>query len=369
MTTQRLLSWLDPGSAVVLTGDEQSGVHTARGTLAGVPIMLYVAAPDRSRGGLQGLRCRDVVAAIDLADRENVPVIGLWCLDEMDAAGSELSGGLVHVYAAMMSVSGRVPQILTVIGPATGGVAACIALADVAVSVNGADGHLDVTSEQDAQAATARILRLLTGTAAARHVAIDRHDDLRKLLPLGAKRSYDVKPLVRALLDEGRFDELRPVTAPNIVVGLGSLGGRPVGVVANNPRHRWGILDAAAAGKAAAFVRTCDSFSVPLLVIVDVPAFLPGIGRRWGDVLRTGAELLHTFAETSVPRAALITREAYHGAYFVTKACSMGETTVYAWPETGADAAVDEVIDPGETRMKLAGALVRRPVWHERIAQ
>jgi acetyl-CoA/propionyl-CoA carboxylase carboxyl transferase subunit len=267
------------------------------------------------------------------------------------------------VYAAMILLSDRAPQILTVIGPAAGGVAACGVLADVTISVGEPGSDLDVASEADARAATARLLPLLAGPVSADGVVAERHEDLRKMLPSGEKRSYDVKPLVRALLDGAGFVELRGATAPSVVVGLGTLGGRPVGVVANNPHRRWGILDAAAAEKAAWFVRMCDAFSVPLLVVVDVPAFLPGVDERWGDVLRTGAALLDAFAKTSVPRAALVTRESYQGAYFVAKACSAGATAVYAWarPEAGT-AAVDEVIDPGQTRRKLADALSHWPL-------
>jgi acetyl-CoA/propionyl-CoA carboxylase carboxyl transferase subunit len=367
MTSTRLASWLDPGSAVVFVDDDHAGVHTARGTLAGVPVVLYVAELDQANGGAENIRYRHVVAAIDLADRENLPVIGLWQAAAAPAAGDDLWGGLMHVYAAMMSISGRIPQILTVIGPVAGGAAACAALADVVISVGGHGAHLDVANEQDAHAATARVLRLLTGDSATDAVVVGRHEDLRRMLPADNSRSYDVRPLVRALVDDGDFEELRRATAPNMVVGLGTLGGLPVGVVANNPSRRWGILDAAAAHQAAGFVRTCDAFSVPLLVVVDVPAFLPGVKERWGDVLRTGAELLDTFASTSVPRVALITRECYHGAYFVAKACSAGVTTVYAWPSSGTDAAVvDEVIDPGETRMKLSNAL---SMWHERVVR
>lgn len=360
-------SWLDPGSAVVLVDDDRAGVYTARGVLGGVPVVLYVVELDRENATFEKVRSRHVVAAIDLADRENLPVIGLWRIDPAAVTTDELSGGLVHVYAAMISVSGRIPQILTVAGPSAGGMAACVELADVAISVGGRGAHLDVANERDACAATARVLRLLTSPGDG--AGAGSHQDLRKLLPASEEVPYDVKPLVCALLDDGVFEEFKSGTAPSIVVGLGRLGGRPIGVVANNPSRRWGMLDATAARKASQFVRMCDAFSVPLLVIVDVPAVLPGIDERWGDVLRTGAELLDAFAATSVPRTVLITRECYKGAYFVAKACSAGVTTVYAWSSSGVEAdAVDEVIDPADTRMKVANALSDRSVHAERVA-
>lgn len=369
MISSRSVSWLDPGSAVVLVDDDRAGVYTARGTITGVPVVLYVVELDEANGVFEKVRCRHVVAAIDLADRENLPVIGVWRIGTTVVAGNELCGGLVHVYAAMMSVSGRVPQILTVAGQAGGGVAACMELADVAISTGGQGGHLDVADEQEARAASARVLRLLTGSGPAGDVVVGRHEDLRKLLP-AAEEPYDVKPLVRALMDDGAFEELGCGTAPSIVVGLGTLGGRPVGVVANNPSHRWGILDEPAARKASQVVRMCDAFSVPLVVVVDVPTFLPGIDEGWADVLRTGAELFDTFASTSVPRVVLITRECYQGAYFVAKACYTGETTVYAWSSSGAAvAAVDEVIDPGQTRAKVANALSDGSLCGERVVR
>ncbi|MCP2242209.1 carboxyl transferase domain-containing protein [Lentzea aerocolonigenes] len=370
MISSRSASWLDPGSAVVLADDDRAGVYTARGTITGVPVVLYVVEMDEANEVFEKVRCRHVVAAIDLADREDLPLIGVWRIEAATGTGNELSGGLVHVYAAMMSVSGRVPQILTVAGPAGGGMAACVELADVAISVGGRGLHLDVANEVDARAATTRVLRLLTGSARADDVVAGCRQDLRKVLPACGQQPYDVEPLVRELLDDGTFEALRRETAQSIVVGLGTLGGRAVGVVANNPSDRWGLLDVAAARKASQFVRMCDAFSVPLIVVVDVPAFLPGIDERWADLLRGGAELLDAFASTSVPRVVLITRECYQGAYFVARACSLGVTTVYSWSSSGVDAAaVDEVIDPEETRMKVANALSHRPVCHERMVR
>lgn len=362
--------WLDPGSAVVLVDDDRAGVHTAKGTLGGVPVVLYVVELDQANAAFETLRSRHVVAAIDLADREDLPVIGVWRIDPAAVTTDELSGGLVHVYAAMISVSGRIPQILTIAGPSAGGLAACVELADVAISVGGRGAHLDLADEHDARAATARVLRLLTSSGTADDFGVGSHRNLRELLPASEEVPYDVKPLVCAVLDDGVFEEFKSGTAPSIVVGLGRLGGRPIGVVANNPSRRWGMLDAAAARKASQFVRMCDAFSVPLLVLVDVPAVLPGIDERWGDVLRTGAELLDAFAATSVPRTVLITRECYKGAYFVAKACSTGVTTVYAWSSSGVEAdAVDEMIDPAETRMKVANALSGRLVRVEQAVR
>jgi acetyl-CoA/propionyl-CoA carboxylase carboxyl transferase subunit len=161
--------------------------------------------------------------------------------------------------------------------------------------------------------------------------------NLESLLPEGAKRAYDVHPLINGVLDAPGV-ELHAKWAPNIVTVLGRLGGRTVGVVANNPLRLGGCLDATSAEKAARFVRTCDAFGVPLVVVVDVPGYLPGLGQEWDGVVRRGAKLLHAFAEAVVPRVTLITRKAYGGAYIAMNSRSLGATAVLAWP--GAEVAV-----------------------------
>ena len=132
--------------------------------------------------------------------------------------------------------------------------------------------------------------------------------------------------------------ELHPRWAPNVVTTLGRLAGRTVGVIANNPLRLGGCLDATSAEKAARFVRMCDAFGVPLVVLVDVPGYLPGVGQEWDGVVRRGAKLLHAFAEATVPRVTLVTRKAYGGAYIAMNSRALGATRVFAWP--GAEVAV-----------------------------
>jgi acetyl-CoA/propionyl-CoA carboxylase carboxyl transferase subunit len=146
-----------------------------------------------------------------------------------------------------------------------------------------------------------------------------------------------VKPLLAGLLDQPGI-ELHPRWAPNVVTMLGRLAGRTVGVVANNPLRLGGCLDATSAEKAARFVRMCDAFGVPLVVVVDVPGYLPGVGQEWDGVVRRGAKLLHAFAEATVPRVTLVTRKAYGGAYIAMNSRALGATRVFAWP--GAELAV-----------------------------
>jgi acetyl-CoA/propionyl-CoA carboxylase carboxyl transferase subunit len=161
--------------------------------------------------------------------------------------------------------------------------------------------------------------------------------DLGELLPESPRRAYDVHPLIAGLLDDPGI-ELHPRWAPNVVTTLGRFGGRTVGVVANNPLRLGGCLDATSAEKAARFVRMCDAFGVPLIVLVDVPGYLPGVGQEWDGVVRRGAKLLHAFAECTVPRVTLITRKSYGGAYIAMNSRALGATRVLAWP--GAEIAV-----------------------------
>jgi acetyl-CoA/propionyl-CoA carboxylase carboxyl transferase subunit len=177
-----------------------------------------------------------------------------------------------------------------------------------------------------------------------------------------------VKPLIKAILDEQGV-ELHGKWAPNIVTTLGRLASRTVGVIANNPLRLGGCLDSASAEKAARFVRMCDSLGVPLIVLVDVPGYLPGLGQEREGVVRRGAKLLHAFAEAVVPRVTLVTRKAYGGAYIAMNSRSLGATAVYAWPSAevavmGASAAVGILYrrklaaEPPETREALRAHLI-----------
>jgi acetyl-CoA/propionyl-CoA carboxylase carboxyl transferase subunit len=200
--------------------------------------------------------------------------------------------------------------------------------------------------------------------------------DLAAMIPADAARAYDVKPVISAVLDEPGM-ELHSTWAPNIVTTLGRLGSRTVGVVANNPVRHGGGLDASAAEKAARFVRMCDALGVPLIVLVDVPGYLPGLGREGDSLVGGGAKLVHAFAEAVVPRVTLVTRRAYGGAYIAMNSRSLGATAVFAWPSAeiavaqnrdtgGIERAVeigvvDDVITPEDTRRRLAEALASAP--------
>jgi propionyl-CoA carboxylase beta chain len=156
--------------------------------------------------------------------------------------------------------------------------------------------------------------------------------ELQDLVPVEPTASYDVRDVAESMVDDGELIELRPAWAPQIVTALGSIGGRPVGILANQPRSMAGTLDIAASQKGARFVRMCDSFNLPIITLVDTPGFLPGKDLEWRGMIRHGAELAFAYAEASVPRICLILRKAYGGAYIVLDSKGMGNDLCLAWP-------------------------------------
>jgi acetyl-CoA/propionyl-CoA carboxylase carboxyl transferase subunit len=375
----RLGQLLDPDSIELITAQDDSGMLAATGRIEGAPVVTFVSDA-RVQGGAMGIDgCHVILTAYERALADGVPVIGLW-----HSGGARLREGVAslhavgQVFAIMTRASGKIPQISVVLGPAAGGAAYGPALTDVVIL--GPDGRVFVTGPDVVRSVTgedvdalrlggpephgrrsgvvhvvadsteaaydeARRLAKLLGDQGTMDVAAVKDIDLAGFLPESARRAYDVHPLVDGILEEGSTLELHPKWAPNIVTTLGRLGGRTVGVIASNPMRLGGCLDSASAEKAARFVRMCDAFGVPLVVVVDVPGYLPGVGQEWDGVVRRGAKLLHAFAEATVPRVTLVTRKAYGGAYIAMNSRSLGATTVFAWPTAevavmGAVAAV-----------------------------
>ena len=440
----RISQLLDPGSLEITGRAEDAAIVVARGSIGGAPVVVYCTDATRKGGAIGTGECPLIVDAIDTAVRLRCPVIGIW-----HSGGAKLAEGVAalddigRVFAAMVRASGVVPQLSVVLGPAAGGAAYGPALTDLVIMaeagrvfVTGPDvvrsvtgeqidmaglggpkahgersglAHVTTGSEQEAYRRTRDLVTLLSAPGGSG--AVTSGDDLRAFLPESPKRAYDVRPLVRGLLDDGPegFVELQPKWAANMVTGLGRLGGRTVGLLANNPLRKGGCLDSLSAEKAARFVRFCDSRGIPMVVLVDVPGYLPGVGQEWGGVVRRGAKLLHAFAESVVPRVTLVLRKSYGGAYIAMNARSLGATAVFAWPEAevavmGAKAAVgilhrkqlaaaaeqeraaleesliaehervaggvgramslgvvDEIIEPADTRKRLADALAAAP--------
>jgi acetyl-CoA/propionyl-CoA carboxylase carboxyl transferase subunit len=400
----RFAALLDPGSIVPLHPRDTSGVEAVRGRIDGAKVIAYCTDATRQGGAMGWEGCQHIVDAIDTAIRERIPVIGLFhCGGARLAEGAASLDGVGNMFAAMVRASGRVPQISVVLGPSAGGAAYGPALTDVVImapdgrlfvtgpdvvkSVTGEDidmeslggpgthgrksgvVHIVADSEADAFARARRVTLLFSRPGIAGVAGLPNDPELASLLPKQRQRAYNVKPLIDRLLDEP-MEELQARWAPNIVIGLGRLAGRSVGVVANNPLRLGGCLDSTSAEKASRFVRLCDAFGIPLLVIVDVPGYLPGVGQEWEGVVRRGAKLLHAFAEAVVPRVTLVTRKAFGGAYIAMNSKSLGATAVYAWPDAeiavmGAKAAVSIL-----HRRKLAAAPEgpEREALHEQLA-
>ncbi|HJU97717.1 MAG TPA: carboxyl transferase domain-containing protein [Jiangellaceae bacterium] len=375
----RLAAFFDAGSIEQISPDDGSGMLAATGTVDGARVVAFCSDATVMGGAMGDAGCQVVVDAYERALADGVPVVGLW-----HSGGARLAEGVLslhavgRIFAIMTRASGRVPQISVVLGPAAGGAAYGPALTDIVVL--GPDGRVFVTGPDVVRSVTgedvdmlrlggpephgrrsgvvhvvtsterealdeARRLAALLGAQGTLNVDDVEDRDLGALLPESAKRAYDVHPLITDLLDAGSALELHPRWAPNITTTLGRLGGRTVGVVANNPLRLGGCLDSTSAEKAARFVRMCDAFGVPLVVVVDVPGYLPGVGQEWDGVVRRGAKLLHAFAETTVPRVTLVTRKAYGGAYIAMNSRALGATKVLAWPTAevavmGAVAAV-----------------------------
>ncbi len=369
---KRLTALFDEGSLELLTPDDDSGMLAAVGTVDGSPVVGFCSDATTMGGAMGDVGCRVVVDAYHRAMTDGVPIIGLW-----HSGGARLAEGVLSLHAvgrifhAMTQASGKIPQISVVLGPAAGGAAYGPALTDIVIlgpegrifvtgpdvvrSVTGEDvdmlrlggpephgrrsGVVHILTDSEAEALErARTVASLLGAQGSLAVDEVEDRDLGAILPESKKRAYDVHPLVESILDEGTAQEIHAKWAPNIATVLGRFGGRTVGVVANNPLRLGGCLDSLSAEKASRFVRMCDAFGVPLIVVVDVPGYLPGVGQEWDGVVRRGAKLLHAFGECVVPRVTLVTRKTYGGAYIAMNARSLGATKVFAWP--GAEVAV-----------------------------
>lgn len=440
----RLGAFFDNGEFTLITPADDRGAVSAVGYISGANVVAFATDPTVQGGAMGTDGCRAIVAAYDRAVADNAPIVGLW-----HSGGARLREGVAsldgvgRVFAAMTRASGRVPQISVVLGPAAGGAAYGPALTDIVIlapegrifvtgpevvrSVTGEDVdmlrlggpephgrrsgvvHIVAESEEDALE-QARRLCLLLGRQGSLDLDAVQDTDLGAFLPDSARRAYDVHPLVFGFCDPGSVVELHELWSPNIVTALGRLSGRTIGIVANNPLRLGGCLDSSSAEKASRFVRMCDAFAVPLVVLVDVPGYLPGVGQEWEGVVRRGAKLLHAFAECVVPRVTVVTRKAYGGAYVAMNSASLGATRVFAWPNAevavmGSVAAVrilhrrrlaelsdeqqraemelelaaehevisggvtravelgfvDEIVDPTETRRKVAKVILDTP--------
>jgi acetyl-CoA carboxylase carboxyltransferase component len=374
---QRLEALCDPGSLQLMRSGVMSrrmgeraqagdGVLTGAGRVDGRPVFLYAQDPSYLGGSLGEQHADSIVKVLRLAGRAGVPVIGF-----IESGGARMQEGVgalagyARIFREQVALSGRIPQISVICGASAGGGSYSPALTDFVVMTRRAHMFLTgpaVVREVMGEEVTAEELggpRVHERNGVAHFVAEDDADaallvrDLLDHLPGASERKaapappyrvedcvpdeerkvYDVRDVARALADEGRLLEWSARWARNMVCGFAHMEGRPVGIVANQPRYLGGVLDAESAAKAARFVRTCNAFGLPLVVLVDTPGFLPGTKQEAYGVIRHGAKLVHAFAEATVPKVTVVLRKAFGGALIAMNSRDLGADYVFAWPQ------------------------------------
>jgi acetyl-CoA carboxylase carboxyltransferase component len=351
------------------------GVVTGYGTIEGRLVFVYSQDFTVFGGSLGRAHADKIVALLDMAIKNGAPVIGL-----NDSGGARIQegvvslGGYADIFLRNTLASGVVPQLSAILGPCAGGAVYSPAITDFVVMVKdtshmfvtGPDvvktvthedvsfdelggamvhsrksgvAHFATSSEGEAMA----VLRTLLGYLPQNNMEDPPHtpsgdDPLRSdaaldtLVPDEPNRPYDVKDILRRVMDDGQFFEVHEHFAPNILVGFARLNGRSVGIVAQQPMVLAGVLDNDASVKAARFVRFCDCFNIPIITFEDVPGFMPGLLQEHGGIIRNGAKLLFAYSEATVPKITVVTRKAYGGAYDVMSSKHIRGDINYAWP-------------------------------------
>ena len=351
------------------------GVITGFGTIDGRKVCVFSQDFTVFGGALGEVHAEKIQKIMDLALSIGVPMIGL-----NDGAGARIQEGVVAlnsyggIFRRNTISSGVIPQISVIMGPCAGGAVYSPALTDFIFMVNetshmfitGPDVVKTVTGEEVTLEELGGAMSHATKSGVCHFVAPDEKsclDDVRYLLsflpannmedaprteidddperlvpelaaimPASANQAYDVRTLVSAVVDDGDFFEVQPLFAPSIVIGFARIGGRSIGVVANQPMILAGVLDIESSEKASRFVRLCDAFNIPIVTFVDVPGFLPGTDQEYDGIIRHGAKLLYAYCESTVPLIQIITRKAYGGAYVVMSSKSIGADLAFAWP-------------------------------------
>ncbi len=384
------------------------GVVTGYGTVNGR--LVYVFSQDFTvfGGSLSETHAEKICKIMDLAMKNGAPLVGL-----NDSGGARIQegvvslGGYADIFYRNTQASGVIPQISAIMGPCAGGAVYSPAITDFIVMVENTSymfvtgpnvvktvTHEEVTSEELGGAVTHATRSGVTHFACANELAAIHHiqsllsyipqnceevapplpydgknelrPGLNTLLPENATHPYDMRSVIIELTDEGSFFEVHREFAANIVVGFARLAGRSIGIVANQPAYLAGVLDIHSSVKGARFVRFCDSFNIPLLVLEDVPGFLPGTDQEWNAIITNGAKLLYAFCEATVPRITVITRKAYGGAYDVMNSKHIGADMNYAWPSAeiavmGAKGAAEIIF-----KREISAATDPREKWLEK---
>jgi len=351
------------------------GVVTGYGEVNGRLVYVYSQDFTVFGGSLSETHAEKICKVMDLALKNGAPIIGM-----NDSGGARIQegvnslGGYADIFYRNTLASGVVPQISAIMGPCAGGAVYSPAITDFILMVENSSYMFvtgpnvvktvtqeSVTAEELGGASTHSTKSGVTHFACANEVeALKRIKSLLSYLPQNCEdrapvypyepkkdesraildtmipenpnHPYDMREVIGGIVDEGSFLEVHESYADNIVVGFARIAGRSIGIVGNQPQSMAGVLDNHASIKAARFVRFCDSFNVPLLVLVDVPGFLPGTDQEWNGIITNGAKLLYAFSEATVPRITVITRKAYGGAYDVMNSKHIGADLNYAWP-------------------------------------
>jgi len=360
-------------------------------------------------GSLSEAVSQKICKVMDLAAKTGCPLVGL-----NDSGGARIQEGVTSlaaygdIFLRNTLFSGVIPQISVIVGPAAGGAVYSPAITDFVFMVSGT-GQMYITgpdvikavtgeevtheelggaaahatrsgvaqfvyeTEEECIAEVRRLLGFLPGNNLDDGPLVVTGDgagqadpDLASLVPDDANRPYDVRDIIYRVVDDEEFMEVHQSFAPNIVVGFGRMDSRTVGIVGNQPQHLAGVLDIDASNKAARFVRFCDCFNIPLVTLVDVPGFMPGVDQEYGGIIRHGAKLIYAYAEATVPKVCVIMRKAYGGAYIVMSSKHLRSDVNLVWPSAeiavmGAEGAVNIIYrgeisgsgDPNQTRKEL----------------
>lgn len=351
------------------------GVVTGYGTIHGR--LVYVFSQDFTvfGGSLSETQAEKICKLMDLAMKNGAPLIGL-----NDSGGARIQegvvslGGYADIFYRNTIASGVIPQISAIMGPCAGGAVYSPAITDFIMMVENTSymfvtgpnvvktvTHEEVTSEELGGASAHSTKSGVTHFSCANEIECieniknllkyipqncednapvypyhsngkELREKLDSIIPESAQQPYDMREVIKELTDEKSFLEIHQNYAENIVVGFALLGGRSVGIIANQPAVLAGVLDIESSKKGARFVRFCDSFNIPILTLVDVPGFLPGTDQEWHGIITNGAKLLYAFAEATVPKVTVITRKAYGGAYDVMNSKHIGADLNFAWP-------------------------------------
>jgi propionyl-CoA carboxylase beta chain len=350
------------------------GVITGYGTISGR--LVYVFSQDFTvfGGSLSETHAEKICKLMDMAMKNGAPVIGL-----NDSGGARIQegvvslGGYADIFYRNTLASGVIPQLSAIMGPCAGGAVYSPAITDFILMVEdtsymfvtgpnvvktvtneevtsedlgGASvhseksgvAHLTASNDLEAIEDIKKLLSYMpqnceeTATKLDYQLGDETRDQLSKIIPESANQPYDIREVIQGIIDKETFFEIHENFAPNIVVGFARLAGRSIGIIANQPAYLAGVLDVPSSQKGARFVRFCDCFNIPLLVLEDVPGFLPGTDQEWNAIITNGAKLLYAFSEATVPRITVITRKAYGGAYDVMNSKHIGADMNFAWP-------------------------------------